>query len=279
MLKKITKEELKNIETKFYFLSQKPASTCYPVFYDNIKSSLDFEQHIHKSFNNKDSLLFAFKHNNEICGLIQFFVIKLDLYLQLDLFLVEKYKEEALEDLLTYIQRVYPAYNLYFGFPSENTDCINYLLLHSFKVIEKDYNYSFDFSTYEVLDNPKYIEKITRSNYSKFAKLHKRADQNMYWNSDKIYSALDDWSIFIYEKRQVEAAIYYKECKNGIIEIFGVDFLGEENLEILESLVIYLLNYAYKQGKKYLVFFNDKKYDYLIKLGFEYIGKYVLLVR
>ncbi|MDR0832502.1 MAG: hypothetical protein LBM99_06365 [Bacillales bacterium] len=41
------------------------------------------------------------------------------------------------------------------------------------------------------------IIKVTKDNFELFAKCHDTKSLNMYWNSKRIFSTLDDWSIFM----------------------------------------------------------------------------------
>lgn len=250
--------------------------SSYPIFTDGIKQKQDFIKHTEKCSTRNDYETLLFIYNDELEGLIQFFLIQEDKYLQLCGFNIKSKTEEGLKEFLNYIQDKYHDFDFYFGFPDTNIKAISFLKNHGFLCIEQAYNNTMVFDKYTLREDNKNIVKVSKENFNEFRKLH-ITDPETYWNSDRIFKNLDKWNIYLYyENNQAIGAILERND-----EIFGLDYLnGVFNEETYLFLVIKILNDLKLKGTKFLTFFNDENSQALaLRLGFDFVGKYVLYIR
>ena len=119
---------------------------------------------------------------------------------------------------------------------------------------------------------------VTQDNYALFRQLHAAADEDMYWNSDRIFAALDSWTIFVklYDGKAV-GSVYYTAVGDGWFEIFGIDMRDNAfDKEICRSLLAAAMNEAKARGGRYMTFFcGDEEQKVADKLGFMCVGRYV----
>ena len=103
----------------------------------------------------------------------------------------------------------------------------------------------------------------------------------MYWNSDRLFKALDQWEIYLlYENGRAEAAVYWTDG-TLMLEIFGMDFRnGLFREELFRNLLIKCLNEGKNSGAKALCYFMEEQEKQLAApLGFRHIGEYLCFRR
>ena len=100
----------------------------------------------------------------------------------------------------------------------------------------------------------------------------------MYWNSDRIFADIDNWTIFVkLENGEPIGNIYYMNDDDCWFEIFGLEIKDDLfNPELFCDLLNKALNEAKKHHGKYMTFFCDKEYQKTVeKSGFTCVGEYV----
>lgn len=114
------------------------------------------------------------------------------------------------------------------------------------------------FEDYEPLPETAETVRVTRENFSCFARLHAQWDGQMYWDNEHLLEALDDWHIY-YVQRDGRAVggIYFTYAESSM-EIFGVDFEdGRFSEADFRALMVRALNRSKADGMKDLTFFHD----------------------
>lgn len=275
MLKKINNDEINKYIDFAYSLAIDQTRSSYPLFTDLIKQKEDFIKHAKKcsSYSEYETLLFIY--NDELEGLIQYFIITEDKYLQLCGFNIKSRTEEGLKEFLKYIQNNYNDFDFYFGFPEVNIKATSFLKNNGFICIEESFNNTMIFDNYTIKEESANIIKVSKENFNEFRQLHK-TDPDTYWNSERIFKDLDKWNIYLYYKNnQAIGAILERND-----EIFGLDYInGIFNENTYTLLVTKVLNDLKLKGTRFLTFFNDENSQALaLKLGFVFVGKYVLYI-
>ncbi len=273
MLIKANEEKIRGLTDALYSLAVEAARSCYPAFFDGIKTKQDFTVYVQDcaAWENYTSLFFI--NGGEIHGLIQFFTIPAEKYLQLCGWYIFKNVETAFNELFAYIKEKHAGYELYFGFSDKNKDAALFLRANGFSLIENDNHDALSFSDYLPPEESENIRRVRAENFRDFRGLHK-VDSSVYWNSDRILEAIDKWNIYIYyEDGEAVAAIY-----ETYGEIYGVDFRdGIYRADAFKQLVIKVLNELKSSGKKDITFFNDNQTQQaVLDIGFKYVGRYNL---
>ena len=280
MLQRITKSTWEKYIDYAYELALQPAKTSYPVYYDGIKTREDFVRRTEKAFSIEGEEILLYMEEDKVCGWIHYYYLKEDNYLSTVSMVFSDHMEQGLEEFLAYASSKYPDSEIWLGFPEENQQALSYLAEKGFELLEESYNDVLFLDNYREGENTEGIVQVTEENFPLFAQLHSQFDSDMYWNSERLRQSLEQWMIYLYEKKNVlQGAIYC--IKGELAEIFGVDYAdGVYSPEVFCALTEAVLNACKARQVKHLVFFNDEESQAdALACGFSCVGKYVLMVR
>lgn len=279
MLRKAIVNSWEDYADYAYELSLLPEKTSYPVYYDGIKTKEDFVRRTEKAFSIEEEEILLYMEEDKVCGWIHYYYLKEDNYLSTVSMVFSSHMERGLAEFLAYVDGKYPGCEIWLGFPEENCQALTYLAEQGFEVLEESYNDVLSLDDYQGGEDGGIIQ-VTEENFPLFAELHSQYDFDMYWNSERLAQSLEQWMIFLYEKENaLQGAVY---CTKGEpAEIFGVDYAdGVYSPEIFCALTGAVLNACKARQTKHLVFFNNEESQAdALALGFNCVGKYVLIVR
>ena len=276
MLVKATEIDIEQYMDFAYSIALDQTRSGYPLFSDGISTKEQFVNHVWESFqkDNRDILLFMI--DGAVEGWIQFFYIEKDRYLQTIGFFINRNTEQALAEFIEYSCAHFTGYDLYLGFPKRNCRAIDFLQKSGFRLIEEAYHDIFIFDGTDIQAKSTGLVKITESNFSEFRKIY-HTDPDTYWNSDRIYSTLNEWIIYLLYQDGI--AVGYVCAKDG--EIFS---LGYQNNIFdkctYKALITAILRDLKADGYGHMVFFNDEEsQSAALDIGFSCVGEYVLYVK
>lgn len=281
MLIKPTREEGEAFIGFAYELALDPARSGYPTYTDGIKTKEDFIDLCRRGLTRDDRQVLLYLEEGVVSGWIQFTHLKEDAYLQTDIFNIAGDIRQALTEFASYCQEHYHGYTLYFGFPADNKEAVSYLAECGWTCVEQSFNDVLFFDRYQTQPVDSGILKVDRKNFADFRKLHEPIEEDMYWNSDRLWEDLEHWEIFLYYRDQRPAGAIYYTDEDVLVEIFGVDFADNRfDEDVFRRLLTKALNDCKESGKKYMVFFNDKESQSItLDMGFHCVGEYVLFVK
>lgn len=280
MLIKATDEDIKKYGDFVYQLALNPAKSCYPTYADGIKTREDFFHATERAMARETYELLLFHIGENVEGWISYYWIPDDKYFQLTAFNINNGAEQALAELIEIIETKFIGYTAYFGFPGDNLDAIKFLVEHGFRCIEQDWNHSFFFDGYTANEYSPCVEKVTRHNFDKFRMVY-HADPETYWNADRIFEMIDDWTIFVYNQGDSPMAAVFLHGDDNYYEIVGLEFVdGVFDEDMFRELLKASLGACKRLGAKYMTFFcgEDEK-SVLNELGFQCVGQYVLYIK
>lgn len=276
MLIRATKSDIEKYIDFAYSLATDQTRSGYPLFSDGISTKAQFIKHLWNGFEGKDSDILLFVSDEKVDGLIQYFYMEQDRYLQIDGFYISGDTERTIKEFIEYARENFAGYSLYFGFPKKNACAINALQNSGCELIEESYHDIFILENFVAQSELAGIAKVTESNFSEFRKIHK-TDEYTYWTSDRIYETLKDWSIYL--RYRNETAEGYICARNG--EIFDLGYRNnvfDENA--YKALVTAILNELKAQGRKHLIFFNEEESQpAALEIGFQCVAEYVLYIK
>lgn len=279
MLTKATMEDVANYCDFAYRLALNPAKSCYPTYADGIKTKEEFVENSKKGVTEEEWELLLFSREGIVEGWIQYFWIPEEQYLQLYSCNINRGTEQALAELLALLRERFDGYTLYFGFPGDNTDAVGFLRVNGFECVEEAWNNSFFFERYVLRPEEESVVRISRENYGDFRVIHEQAEEDIYWNCDRILEQFDRWTIFVYyrEGRPVGTVFLWNES----FEIFGLEFTDDGyRAEACRALLVAALNHCKRRGAKYMTFFcEDRNQKTVSDLGFQCVGKYVCYIK
>lgn len=280
MLIKATDEDIKKYGDFVYQLALNPEKSCYPTYADGIKTREDFFHAAERAIARETYELLLFHIGENVEGWISYYWIPDDKYFQLTAFNINNGAEQALAELIEIIETKFIGYTAYFGFPGDNLDAIKFLVEHGFRCIEQDWNHSFFFDGYTANEYSPCVEKVTRHNFDKFRMVY-HADPETYWNADRIFEMIDDWTIFVYNQGDSSMAAVFLHGDDNYYEIVGLEFVdGVFDEDMFRELLKASLGACKRLGAKYMTFFcgEDEK-SVLNELGFQCVGQYVLYIK
>ncbi len=276
MLVKATKKDIERHMEFAYSLAMDQTKSGYPLWSDGVSTKEEFAERVWKSYESEDRDILLFVVDGVTEGWIQFFYIAEDRYLQTNGFLINSHTERALTEFLEYAHGRFPGYDLYLGFPKRNTDAISALQKRNCRLIQECYHDIYIFDGADIHTETEGIVRVTESNFSEFRKIH-QTDPETYWNSERIFQALDEWLIYLLYRENI--AVGYICVKNGDIVSLGY---GDNTFDksAYKSLVTVILRDLQAAGYKKLIFFNDdeESQSAALELGFSCVSEYVLYI-
>lgn len=273
MLLKATKKDIEQQMDFAYSLAMDQTKSGYPLWSDGISTKQEFIDSVWKSYESKNRDILLFVADGAVCGWIQYFYIDEDRYLQTNGFLIDRNTDRALGEFLEYTRAHFAGYALYFGFPKRNTDAIAALQKRNFRLIQECYHDIYIFDGSDIQAEAEGIVKVAESNFSEFSKIH-QTDPETYWNSERIFQTLNEWSIYLLYRDDAVAG--YICARNG--DVVGLGYRNDIfDKSVYKALVPVVLRDAQAAGYKHLIFFNDEETQpAALELGFHCVGEYVL---
>ena len=276
MLVKATREDIARYMDFAYSLAMDQTRSGYPLWSDGVSTKAQFVDRVWKSYESADRDLLLFVADGTVEGWIQFFYWAEDRYLQTNGFLIRRDTEQALTEFLEYAHAHFAGYDLYLGFPRRNTDAISALQKRDCRLIQEAYHDIYIFDGSDIQAETDGIVRVTESNFSEFRKLH-QTDPETYWNSERIFQALHEWSIYLLYRENTVAG--YVCARNGDIVSLGYrDNVFDKSA--YKALVTVILRDVQAAGYKHLIFFNDEEsQSAALELGFSCVSEYVLYIK
>ena len=197
MLSKCSKEKFNEIIDFVYDLALDLTKSGYPTYCDGIQTKSMFIERLLKAFERDDEEILLYQNNGVVQGLVHYYWIPEDKYIQTSVFCINSGTEEALSEFLALIKTKFKGFELYMGFPSENKDAINYLSNHGFECSEDDFNNNIILDKVNGDLKVEGITQVKKENFNNFKIIHDQVEGDMYWNSERILRDFDNWIILI----------------------------------------------------------------------------------
>ncbi|WP_300683343.1 hypothetical protein [Acutalibacter sp. 1XD8-36] len=260
MLRKLYEDGYAQYLDSAYRLALDMSRSCYPTYADGLKTRQDFDEAAKRPFKRDNYTMLLYEQEGKALGLIQYYVLDEDKYVQPDIFCIEQGYGMAVEEFAEYLHRELPGYTLHFGVSEKNRAAVEALEGLGASRDEVSLVGVMRFEEYSPLPETERVVPVTRENFGAFAELHSQWDGQMYWDNAHLLEALDDWHIYYVQKEgRALAAVYYRYV-DGSMEIFGIDFEGDRFDEgCFRALMVRALNESKRDGMKDMTFFHDEE--------------------
>lgn len=268
-----SKNEFDQYADFIYELAMDPTKSGYPTYRDGIKTKEKFVERSHKAFERDDEQMLLFEYEGKVQGMIHYFWLPEDHYLQTICFNIGMGTRQAISEFLAYVGERFKGYDVFLRFPAENKSAVEFLAEQGFECIEDDYNNTAFLDKLHMPRENTGLIRIEKGNYEKFETLHDPTEG--YWNSERILADLDNWIILLKEKDgESQGAVYYRAVDDGWFEIYGIDLSQEAyNPVLFQNLLNGALLDAKRRNGRFLTFFCDEEYEEAaMECGFECIG-------
>lgn len=275
MLRSCSKNEFDQYTDFIYELATDLTKSGYPTYCDGIKTKVKFVERSLKAFERDTEHMLLFVYEGEVQGMIHYFWIPEDHYLQTICFNISKAMEQALSEFLAYVGERFKGYDVFLRFPAENKSAVSFLAEQGFECIENDYNNTVFLDKLDEIPENSDLVRIEKGNYEKFESLHSQTEG--YWNSERILADLDNWIILVKEKDgEPQGAVYYRALAlvDGWFEIYGIDMDHEDHdPELFKELLNAALLDAKRRNGRFMTFFCDEEYEKAtMECGFMCVG-------
>lgn len=275
MLRSCSKNEFDQYTDFIYELATDLTKSGYPTYCDGIKTKVKFVERSLKAFERDTEHMLLFVYEGEVQGMIHYFWIPEDHYLQTICFNISKAMEQALSEFLAYVGERFKGYDVFLRFPAENKSAVSFLAEQGFECIENDYNNTAFLDKLDGIPENSDLVRIEKGNYEKFESLHSQTEG--YWNSERILADLDNWIILVKEKDgEPQGAVYYRALAlvDGWFEIYGIDMDHEDHdPELFKELLNAALLDAKRRNGRFMTFFCDEEYEKAtMECGFMCVG-------
>lgn len=277
MLRVCTALEYTALVDDMYSLALDKSKSGYPSYCDGIKTKEMFLERSKRAFSEKNEELLLFEYNGTVEGWIHFYWLPEDRYLSTVSFLARSHTAQALKEFLEMAREEFGGYELWLGFSEENTEAVSFLAASGFELIEKSNDNTAFLREYAALPTGEDVLRITKENFELFRLLHSPVEEDMYWNSDRIFAALDRWNVFVRLRNgEPMGSVYFLNADTDWYEIFGVDMKDNSfDAETFRILLTAALNAAKEMGGKYMTFFcEDEAQASVEEAGFKCMDCY-----
>lgn len=277
MLRKLLENEYKQYLDFAYELALDPSKSCYPTYADGLKTRQEFDEMAARAFQRKNNELLLFEEDGQALGLLQYYAIPEDNYVQAQMFSVKANTRQAIQEFVACLKERWAGSTLYFGISEANREAVETLESLSFDQFESTNVGVMRFEEYIPQPESAEVVPVTRENFDRFAALHAQWDGEMYWDNAHLLEDLDNWHIYLFEKNgEVRGAIYFRYVENSM-EIFGTDFPGGKlDPEVFRALLVCALNRSKSDGMADLtIFHDDEERPVLESLGVRRIDLYL----
>lgn len=280
MIKNIDEEHINSAVEFSWKLYEHPENSSYPL---NVIRE-EFKNNFEKSLSSDTDILLGYYKDNKLIGVLHFYIIKEDKYLQTTgVFIKDDYYNDVMDDFIKKLKEDYPGYRALLGFPKENKNANNYLSSKSYKCLDSDTDMRLNPSDFKPANKTCNIIKITEETFDEYSKFHDKYFDGAYWTSSKVKESFNMWNIFCYKiENNIEGGLFMRKYeKDNSIEIMGLDFSKEYNTkENIASIVSYALKYCFKNlvpVSQAIFFIEDKDTEQMEaakELGFKYFSSY-----
>ena len=182
-----------------YELALDPARTCYPVYYDGVKTRALFEADARKGISLPEDQILLYEEDGVIEGWLHYYYLPEDRYIAHRSCGIRRNTARALQELSEHLAARYPGCEWAVGFPSENQEALDWVKGAGFELLEDSQYYTFHFDQYIPGPEDPSVERITEKNFEKFQRVHRAIEGEMYWNCQRLREDLPSWDLFVAE--------------------------------------------------------------------------------
>lgn len=278
MLKICTESDYKKYADFVYEIALDKSRSGYPTYSDGIKTKAMFLERSEKAFSRDKEEILLFEYDGIVEGWIHYYWFPDDRYISTVSFNINSHTEQAIQEFIELMQKRFKGYDLFLGYSKDNKKAVDFLSSNGFELVDEEYNNTSFLKDYKPIDVGDGVVRVTKDNFDCFRMLHSKSEEDMYWNSDRIYADIDNWIIFVKILcDETVGSVYYMKADSEWFEIFGIDMKDNTfDATVFRELLGKALNNAKELKGKYMTFFCEKEGEEIVReLGFWCVGEYV----
>ncbi len=277
-IKNITEDTIDAAIQFSFDICLEATARSYPLFDSIEKLKSEYKRCINK----KNRELLGCYSDNKLVGVLCFYYLPEDNYLQTTALYAEKGNPHVIALFLSYIESHYKHCDIIIGIEPTYEIAMSTLSQFAYQLVDNSIDFRLNMDEKMSINFPisESVKKIDASNFDQYLRFHKdNIDANAgYWTADRISEHKDKWDIYvIYENEMIVSAIYCTTHSNKLSEVFGAFSSSETQMEImLEYAAIDLKNkYPALPCFMMMVDINDiNSINAAIKAGFKQENRY-----
>lgn len=244
--------------------------------YHKITSKVELIDKLNRGIECNTEKLIACYENNMLKGVCLYFWIDEDKYAQTTVFVIDTDYNTVADELIGYIRKELPDYELLIGIPFDNVNAIKYFKYRDIECIESSYDTRLKSENYIPNDIKYNIEAIDSNSFDEYANFHDKHAGDIYWISSRLKERLDIFRIFVYRHEGIiSGSIFVTKYAEGA-EVFGmyIDDKVKDN-GIDSALIYHMLGSLYDEFDDIneVVYFIDEnakeELSLVLGMGFE----------
>ena len=261
--------ELDALIAEFWPVALDLTHSAYPTYTDGIKTQADFAKAVHRAASEDWGEVLVHLCNGEVNGLLVVDVAD-DAYVSLHICLTHAHQTKCLDEALAYLRQKHAGKTLWLGFAMENDEMLAFAEANGFALLDDTVNWNINLAAWQTATVEHSVQRVTGDHYEVFRALW--TDERMYWNADRIRTAMERWMLFVSEDGLGAVACM---DEGVMLEIFGFQYRDDYDEATHRALMTACLNAAAEQGSKYLTYFADKAETVVMQLlGFRRVSDY-----
>ena len=269
MLRQPHLHELDALIMEFWPVALDLTRSAYPTYTDGVKTQADFVQTVHRAASEDWGEVLVHLRDGKVNGLLVVDVAD-DAYVSLHVCLTHAHQAECLGEVLAYLRQKHAGKIMWLGFSTENTDMLVFAEEKGFTLLDDTVNWNISIEDWQPAATVCPVRRVSAENYEAFRALW--TDEDMYWNADRIWAAMERWILFVTGDRRGAVACL---DEGGMLEIFGFQYRDGYDEGTHRALMAACLNTARQQGSKYLTYFADREETAVMQsLGFHRVSDY-----
>lgn len=280
MLRRLRETEFDRYAEFAYQVALDPAHASYPAYFDGIKTRENFFASAREAMQSLTAEVLLYERDGRVLGWLQYFWIPDERYLQLTACCVAEDIAGALTAFVRRVQARFAGFTCVCGFPAENTQALAALQEAGFSCAERTYNCVCFLDAFAASAPDAALVRVTETEFDRFRRLHAPVESGMYWTSERLLHALDQWQIFLLESGGEDLGAVYLTGDTDMTEVFGVDLAPGAGAGALRALLSGALAGEKRRGARRVIYFcePERAVD-AFAVGFTLVGEYVCMER
>lgn len=263
-------DELDTLIAEFWPVALDLTHSTYPTYTDGIKTRADFAKAVHRAASEDWGEVLMHLQEGKVNGLLVVDVAD-DMYVSLHVCLTHGHQAECLEEALAYLRQKHAGKTLWLGFARENAEMLVFAEKNGFAVLDDTVNWNISLDNWQMAATERPVQRVSAESYDAFRALW--TDEGMYWNAERIRSAMERWMLFVTADGCGAVACL---DEGVMLEIFGFQYRDGYDEATHRALMTACLNVARQQGGKHLTYFADREETAVMQsLGFRRVSDYV----
>lgn len=248
-------DELEEILEFTWRLSTSPSTNSYSLYstFDEMKTRFT------KAVEDETDKLYTVYIEESLCGVVCFEVIPENHYIQTIGIYISSNFNNVMSELFLKLRKEYTGYEIYLGYPKENTLAINYCKNKKIPLIESSTDFRLKSSEFTGFSEPNRIRRITETDFFEYAKYHEEQFQGIYWTSERLRQRMDQWRIYIHQTKELIDGCIFLNVWESSCEIFGLANTSGDNALTTLLLSHSLSETIHNDNVEDIIFFVEDK--------------------